>query len=143
MSDVVFDTTVVAWANRDMGARRPGNSFDRRLRLLERARDGQLRIRYNKRLLGEYQRRVMERRNDIIEMFFVLLDSTRAIRVSRNNLSRQHHQRAVQEGWPSHDQHLLAAAVGGDRPCVYVDEHHLAACGAGIHRVLGIRVQRV
>lgn len=143
MSDAVFDTTVVACANSDIAARRAGNSLDRRLHLLEIAGCGQVRVRYNRKLLSEYQAHIKTRRNDVIELFFAVLDSAWAIRVTRSTLSRQDYRLAVEQRWPTHDQHLLAAALGGDRPCVYVTEPRLATCGLGIQRVFNIRVRRV
>ncbi len=143
ISDAVFDTTVVAWANKDIATRKPGNSFDRRLGLLELVVAGRMRIRYNSRLLTEYGQHVRQRRNDVIEFFFTVLDSASAIRVPKNNLSRQQHRLAIQQRWPTHDQHLLAAALGGDRPCIYVTEKRHANCAFGIHRVFGIGVRLV
>src|SRR5258708_11582316 len=112
MNDAVLDTTVVAFGNSDIAARKRGNSLDVRLRILEAAVTRQIRIRYTPKLLGEYQQHVRERRNDVIELFFAVLDSGAAVLVRRNTLSRHHHARAVGERWPPHDEHLLAAAIG-------------------------------
>jgi hypothetical protein len=143
MSDVVFDTTVVDIGNQDIAHRRAGNSFDRTLNLLQAAIDGALRIRYNNKLRGEYEAHVRERRNDFIENFFTILDSPQALRVG-NTLSRQHYNLAVRtERWPSHDQHLISAALGGNRPRIYVTEQQLLNCAAGIYRRFRIRVQGI
>jgi hypothetical protein len=143
MSDAVFDATVVTLANSELTARRPGNALDRRLRLLESALHGRLRVRYNGRLLYEYTQHVRERRNDVVDLFFTVLDSPTAVRVARSTLSRQHHGLATGQRWPDHDQHLLAAALGGERPQIYVTESRLANCACGIHRIFRIRVTRV
>lgn len=140
MSDAVFDTSVVAIANKDIARRKLGNSIDQKLCLLERAVGGQIRIRYNWKLLTEYKQIVTDQRNDVIESFFQILDSMLAVRVARSTLSRQHFQRAIAQRWPRHDQHLLAAALDGDRTCLYVTEVRLAKCAAGIYRVFRIRV---
>ena len=143
MSDAVFDATVVSFANSTLAGRRPGTSAERRFNLLNGAVRGRMRIRYNSKLLTEYTQHVRESRNDVIHIFFGLLDSQRAIRVPKNTLSRQDYQRAAAERWPHHDQHLLAAALGGDRPCVYVTEAQLANCAAGIQRIFRVRVHLV
>jgi|SRR6266571_2677589 len=143
MSDAVLDTTVVAFANSDIAARRSGNSLDRRLRILQDVVGRRMQIRYNPKLLTEYQQHITERRNDVIELFFAVLDSSAAIRVGRNTLSRQHFERATGERWPAHDQHLLAAAMGGDRPQIYVTERRLSDLASGIHRKFRIRVRLV
>lgn len=143
MSDAVFDATVVAMANSDLVARKPGNALDVRARLLERCVSRQLRIRYNSRLLGEYTDHVKQRRNDLVELFFQILDSPVAISVRRNRLSASHFSKACRCRWPSHDQHLIAAALGGDEPCVYVTEEALANCSAAVHREFRVRVEQV
>lgn len=143
MNDAVFDTTVVAFANSDIAARRAGNVLDNRLGLLEKALNGRLHIRYNGKLLGEYVAHVSERRNDVIELFFALLDSGRTTLVRKNTLSRQNYRIARDERWPTHDQHLLAAALDGENPEIYVTEAILANCDAGIYRVFRIHVRQV
>lgn len=143
MTDAVFDATVVSFANSTLAGRRPGTSAERRFNLLDGAVKGKTRIRYNPKLLTEYTQHVRERRNDAIRVFFDLLDSGSAIRVGRNTLSRQDYQSAAAERWPHHDQHLLAAALNGHRPYVYVTEAQLARCASGIHRVFSIRVHLV
>jgi hypothetical protein len=140
MNDAVIDTSVVTFANCDLLARMPGETFDRTLHVLELARDGELHLRYNPKLLTEYHDHVKECRNDVIEIFFTLLDSPGAVLVPRNSLSRQHYQLALRNGWPTHDQHLLAAAIEGDRPHIYVTEQILANCAARVYRTFRIRV---
>src|SRR5258707_5093776 len=122
MPDCVLDTTVVAMANGDIAARRPGNIFDRRLVVLESVVNGTLRLRYNTKLLGEYQRLIRDHRNDIIEALFIVL-ADRAIFVPRSTLARQHYRTATEKcHWPGHDQHLLAAALHGDDSALFVTE---------------------
>lgn len=143
MNDGVLDTTVVACANCAIEARRQGNSLDRRAALLESCVSGLLRVRYNKVLLQEYEDHVHKYRNDLIETFFALLDSASSVFVSRSTLSRQNYDRALRCCWPSHDQHLLAAAMDGVRPYIYVTEDALSRCAKKIHREFGIRVGKV
>jgi hypothetical protein len=122
MADSVLDATVVAFGNGDIAARRPGNLFDRRLTAIEQVASGLRRLRYNTRLLGEYTQLIQERRNDVIELFFTALDDERSVLVKRNTLSRQDYARARKCRWPTHDQHLLAAAVEGNDPTIFVTE---------------------
>jgi hypothetical protein len=143
MSDAIFDATVVSFANSTLAGRRPGTSAERRFNLLDGAAKGRVRIRYNTKLLTEYVDHIRERRNDAIRVFFDLLDSGGAIRVQKSTLSRQDWQRARAQRWPRHDQHLLAAAVDGDRPSLYVTERRLANCSAGIQRIFGVYVRLV
>ena len=103
MADSVIDATVVAFANGDIAARRPGNAFDRRMAVIEQVAYGHRRLRYNQRLLGEYEQLVHEYRNDVIDLFFTVLTET-AIRVRTNTLSRQNYAQARRCRWPSHDQ---------------------------------------
>jgi hypothetical protein len=143
MNDAVLDATVVSFANSTLAGRLPGTSAERRFNLLDRAVRGKMRIRYNPKLLREYTDHIREHRNDAIRVFFDLLDSEGAIRVQTNTLSRQRYLRAAEVRWPRHDQHLLAAALGGNRPCVYVTEKKLANCAAGIHRIFDVHVHLV
>ena len=141
MPDCVLDASVVYMANGDIAKRKPGNVLDRRLVAIEEVVSGAMRLRYNRRLLGEYQRLIQEFRNDVIELFFAVLDSDRCILVKRSTLSRQHFATCKRVcRWPSHDQHLLAAALGGDEPWIFVTEAHLAQCAAQILASFAIHV---
>lgn len=143
MADCVLDASVVALANGDITARRPGNVFDRRLAVIEKVGSGALRLRYNSKLLCEYQPLIREYRNDVIELFFAVL-ADRAIRVPRNTLSRQHYARATQRcRWPPHDQHLLAAALGGNDPAIFVTERRLAQCAARVLACFAVHVEHL
>jgi hypothetical protein len=142
MPDCVVDASVVAFANGDIAGRRPGNLFDRRLDVIEQVVTGTRRLRYNPKLVGEYRQLIKEHRNDVIEALFAILDSPRSVYVKRNSLSRQNHAKATQTcGWPSHDQHLLAAALDGDESAVVVTEGHLVQCSAAILMHFDIRVE--
>jgi len=143
MNDGVLDTTVVACANCDLRARTQGNSLNRRAALIERCVTGSLRVLYNKVLLQEYKNHIREHRNDLIESFFAVLDSATAFLVRRSTLSRQDYNRARACRWPSHDQHLLAAALGGVRASIYVTEQALSRCAESIRREFRVRVEKV
>jgi hypothetical protein len=145
MPDCVIDASVVVLANGDIAGRRPGNLFDRRLAVIEETVRGLRRLRYNSKLLGEYADHVREHRNDVLEALFALLDDkNRSVFVRRNSLSRQHHESATNKcQWPSHDQHLLAAAVDGDNPSIVVTEERLQRCADNILRHFGIHIEYI
>jgi hypothetical protein len=143
MPDSVVDASAVAFSNGDIAARKPGNLLDRRLTVLEQVANGQRRLRYNPKLRSEYLQIIREHRNDVIELFFAAL-ADRGVFVARNTLSRQHHATATARcRWPTHDQHLLAAAMGGDNPTIFVTEQRLADCAARIATAFGIRVEHL
>src|SRR5687767_5021777 len=113
MPDCVIDATVVAFRNEGEDACKAN------WRLVVNAIDlvvcGDRRVRYNAKLLDEYARIVNDFRDDIVEAFFQILDSDRAVKVNTNKLRRHHFVSIVLNcRWPSHDQHLIAAAIGGE-----------------------------
>jgi len=143
MPDCVVDASVVAMANGDISGRRPGNVLDRRLAVIEQVGDGARRLRYNSRLFGEYKRLVQQSRNDAIELFFLAL-AYRAILVRRNTLSGPDHDVATRKcRWPNHDRHLLAAALGGADPTIFVTESRLAQCGVRVLRHFRVHVEHL
>ena len=143
MPDCVLDATVVAMANGEIAARRPGNVFDRRLAVVEQVVSGARRLRYNPRLWGEYERVIQQYRNDVIELFFSVL-ADRSVFVRRNTLSRQDYAKATQRcRWPSHDQHLLAAALGGVDPAIVVTESCLARCAPQILACFAVHIEHL
>jgi peptide methionine sulfoxide reductase MsrB len=91
--------------------------------------------------MGEYERLTKERRNDVIELFFTAL-SERAILVKKSTLSRQHYQKAKGKcGWPGHDQHLIAAAIGGTDPHIVVTEQMHVKCAACVLKSFAIHIE--
>jgi hypothetical protein len=144
MPDCVIDTTVVAYANGDLKGEKPGNILNRRLRVLRSVVNGEMRVRYNPKLLGEYVRSIKVHRNDVIEIFFIALESARAICVPRNTLSRQDYTLATKKcGWPSHDQHLIAAARLGDKTSLFVTEQAHATSASKIRTHFNVTVIRL
>jgi len=131
-------------ANGDLAGRRQGNLLDRRLGAIEQVVTGVRRLRYNPKLLSEYQRLIRDYRNDVVELLFILLDSDRAILVRRNKLSRQNYATAITRcRWPSHDQHLLAAALGGVDPVIVVTESHHSRCAQSILAHFAVHVEHL
>ena len=144
MNDCVIDATIVCLSNGDLANRVPGNSLDQKLKVLEEVTGFFRRLRYNSRLLNEYERLIDLHQNDVVRLFFDILDSPHAFRVSRNALSRQDHAVAIGDcGWPSHDQHLIAAAIGGVNPSIFVTEQKHATCAVLIWRRMRIQVEHI
>lgn len=141
MPDCVVDATVVYMANGDLAGRQPGNILDRRLTVIQQIGSGARRLRYNQKLLAEYRQVVPEPRNDIIEVFFTAL-SERGVLVGRNKLLRHDYLKAIQTcRWPSHDQHLLAAAIGGINPSIVVTERNHVNRADCIRRHFAVRLE--
>ena|ERR1700690_2413370 len=141
MPDCVVDATVVYKANGDLAGRRPGNILDRRLTVIQQIGSGVRRLRYNQKLLNEYEQLVRERRNDVIDIFFTVL-SERAVLVTRNKLSPHRYAKAIQKcHWPSHDQHLLAAAIDGINPSIVVTERNHVKCANCIRKHFAVRLE--
>jgi len=140
MTNTVFDTTVVAYANGDLAGRKRGNALDTRLCAIEAFLCGRRVAWYNTRLEDEYRQKMKVRRNDVIEAFFIRL-ADHGRRALRNGLTRQRYACAITAGWPSHDQHLLAAACEATDPTILVTEKALTRCAAKIRREFGIDVR--
>jgi hypothetical protein len=141
MDDAVIDVTVVAFANGPISAR-PGGALARCLPVIRRILDGRWRCRYNAKLLQQYEDHVKTRRNDIIDSFFELLDSERAV-PGRNNLRHHEYAMARKIRWPTHDHYLLAAAIDGINPSIVVTEPTLAQLGAQARREFGVAIVQV
>jgi hypothetical protein len=143
MPECVFDTSFIRLANDSLFGEKKGNLLNRRLVPLRQVVAGQSRLRYNRKLLNEYTQQVSVRHNDIVEQLFVLLDSPQAILVKKNALSRQDKSKANGCRWPTHDQHVLAAAIGGTDVVIHVTEGALGACSRDVKRVFGFHINRV
>jgi hypothetical protein len=143
MPECVFDTSFVRLANDSLFGEKRGNLLNRRLTPLRQAVAAKSHLRYNRKLLGEYSMQIRERHNDVVEQFFALLDSPQATLVRKNALSRQDNAKARLCRWPVHDQHVLAAAIGGDDVVIHVTEGALGACSKAVKRVFGFQINHV
>jgi hypothetical protein len=141
MDDAVIDATVVAFANGPIEARITG-ALARCLPVIMHIVNDEWRCRYNAKLLFEYEQHVKSRRNDLIEAFFSVLDSPRAV-LAKNNLRRHEYAKAREIRWPTHDHHLLAAAIDGVNTSIVVTEERLARLHAPARRLFGVSVQQV
>jgi hypothetical protein len=141
MTDTVYDATVVGYSNGDLAGRRNGNILDQRLTYLEDFLAGRRAALYNDKLTREYDEKVRSYRNDVVEAFIEALES-RGRRAARSKLSSTDYAKSRDARWPSHDQHLLAAALTGGRTVILVTERALADCRTGVKRHFGFRVVR-
>lgn len=141
MIDRVFDTKFMASVNGSLTGRKDGNAMDRRLRQVEAFVRGQDRARWNSKLMTEYTTALSEPRNDVVFQFWALLDDPKkTVMVSRSKLAKADYARSLKCGWPSHDQHLLAAAIDGIDPVVLTTEDAHGVCAAKVQRAFSIRV---
>lgn len=137
----VFDACLVAKANGRLVGRRRGNVLDHRLRVLEEFVISRTRLaRYNQRMLKEYEDHLKDHRNDVIQLFFRCL-AEQGTKVSANNLSRQAFDKARRARWPTHDQHLLAAAIGVAPSCIATTEENLGLCDAAVRKAFDVYVE--
>jgi hypothetical protein len=94
---------------------------------------------YNSALLLEYRQHITTHRNDVIEAFVAQL-ADRGLKGKKSRLSRQDYARSREAKWPSHDQHLLAAALESAGATIFVTEKVLVNCAGSVRRIFGVRV---
>ncbi len=138
----MYDATVIVLANGDLAGRKAGNALDRRLTAIEECAVGRRVALYNDKLRGEYEKHIVKCRNDVVEVFMAGLTEYGQY-VKRNKLTRAAYVKAREVRWPSHDQHVLAAAIAGVAADVFVTEKKHADCAASIRRLFGVQVVKV
>ena len=142
MANTVYDASFVAMSNGDLAGRRSGNALDRRLKTIEEFADGTRVAWYNNKLLSEYEQHVKIYRNDLVDTFFRLLADT-GKKATRSTLSRTAYARLRRVRWPTHDQHLLAAATQAGESTILVTEETLGSCASAVRREFGVTVVRI
>lgn len=145
MAERVYDASFVGYANCSLDEPTPERqAFLRQLLdAIVQVIRGHARLRCNPALLTEYARLLKDHRNDVIDEFVAILDDERTIIVKRNTLRSNENAKADKCGWPFHDRHLLAAAIGGTEVTIHVTESRLGVCAAMIWRVFEVRVHHV
>lgn len=141
MADTVFDASFVAVSRGNLSGRRPGNVLDRRLRKIEEFLRGARIAWYNDRLLTEYVEHLKGDRNDVIQAFLIRLADVG--KRTRSTLSRPNYVKARTARWPTHDHHVIAAAIEADNCTIFVTETALENCAAAIKRTFSIIVVRI
>jgi len=139
MTDTVYDTTVVSFSNEDLERRDEDVELNARLTYLEEFLRGYRIALYNDKLSREYIDHLHGIRNDVVEGFIEALDRY-GRKGGSNRLSKPDYAKSRDVGWPSHDQHLLAAALVGARTHILVTEDILAGCAAKVRRAFGFTV---
>jgi hypothetical protein len=142
MSECVFDASFIGKANGPLTGERAGNLLSKRLIAMRRVTAGESRIRYNAKLLAEYICLVKERRNDVVDQFFEILDKGPKVK-AKSTLGHADKARANKCRWPTHDQHVLAAAIGGKDVVIHVTENALGLCSSEVRRVFGFKINHV
>ena len=143
MPEAVFDTSFLHTANGPYSGQKNSSALNRRLTAIRGVNSGHSRVRYNDKLLAEYSNSLKVHRNDVIEQFIELLDSKKAIRLPSSTLRHADKAKANECRWPTHDQHVLAAAVGGSGVVIHVTENALGACAKKVKRIFGIKINHV
>lgn len=145
MAECVFDASVVGYANNplEVSVIESGVSLVQIVDALESVVIGHRRLRCNPKLLTEYSRLLRVKRNDLIEQFVALLDSPQTIMLKSSSLRNHEKVKAKNCKWPSHDQHVLAAAIGGTDVAIYVTEAFLGGCAEKVWRIFRIRVHLI
>lgn len=143
MRSTVFDTRLVASANGDIRARRPGNILDCRLILLEQAVARVTTTLVNKKLLKEYNSKIPQSgiRNDSVRSFIEFVID-HGVDSGRSTLSHSDYVKAHEARWPTHDHHLIAAAIGHNHVTIFVTEQNHFVCTREIHRRFGITIRK-
>lgn len=143
MPDCVFDSSFVAKANGPVEAEKAGNFLHRRLDAMRSVTSGERRLRYNPKLLSEYSALIQQSRNDVLDQFLELLDNERTVRLKNSTLRRADKVKANKCRWPTHDQHVLAAAIDGEEVVIHVTETALGVCRAAVRRVFGFSINYI
>ena len=138
MSETVYDTRFLACANGNISNLRPFSQLQKRVSYVKEFSDGKTTARFNAKLLQEYDKHIKEYRNEIIESFFKLLVD-HGIKSNRNTLTGPDWQR-LDGAWPTHDRHLLAAAIDGVKVRIITSEKDLVKKKAVVKRIFRIDV---
>jgi hypothetical protein len=142
MAECVFDASFIGYANGPLDGQVAALKEVPRqlLATIETVIAGRGRLRCNPKLLEEYDKLTKVPYNDLIVLFITLLDSERTTKLKSNTLRRQDNAKAEECGWPQHDRHVLAAAVGGTDVTIHITEPRLGRCSTKVWRVFKIRV---
>lgn len=144
----VIDTRIVVEMNIADEQDTLASRYCERVSLLARCYKGDLLIRLNSKLLREYKTKAPKTANDYVEAFFAILDNReRARMVKRNKLEKKLHVKCNECRFPSHDQHLLAAAVldadESGSVTIFVAEKAHTNCAPCIWRKMGTRLTAI
>jgi hypothetical protein len=145
MAESVFDASFIGYANSSLDDPTPHRrEFLRQLlNAITSVISRQSNLRCNQKLLSEYEGHLKVRRNDVIDQFITILDSEETVKLSGSTLRSPHKARANDCRWPSHDQHVLAAAIDGTNVTIHVTERVLGLCAQDIWRKFRIRINYV
>ena len=138
---VVVDTGVLQKANAPVGLEvRERSKFAKRLELLSRLRQGDLRVLISKKLLAEYRRQVRMPRNDYIRAFFELLADSGGAVWNWCRWSGQYRSHAIACRFPREDYHVLQTAVCDSGSTILSEEPRMLVTDTCIHRKLRVHV---
>ena len=142
-SSCVIDTMVLRKANAPLrDAPREGRAFAKRLALLQRIRNDELRVLISAKLIAEYRQQVLAPRNDFVTSFFAILDDT--TRCKRNWPPWPGRRKAQQDQcrFPAEDTHVLRTAfLDDEQSTIFTEEKRMLPTDACIHRNFGVHVR--
>lgn len=114
-TEIVYDTSFVARANGDLSDMKPNSVLYKRISAISLSTTGKAKARYNRKLYQEYMDHIKELRNDFINVFITSLEKN-GILIEKMTVEKIKWIK-VKKLWPSHDRHLLAAALCDKNGC--------------------------
>ncbi len=143
MKDTVYDASFVKFSLAESSESERSELTNQRWKEIEGFIVGKRKLYYNQKLGKEYNQLLKNATNDdsVQAFIFALVDT--GIKGSKNGLSRQKRVQAQAAGWPTHDDHLLSAALLGTKTEIFVTEQTLANCGTAIKRIFKFVITRI
>jgi hypothetical protein len=144
MPESVYDASIIGYANVSLG----DPTGERRqfledlIAAIHRVLSGRDRLRVNTTLRTEYEQVARGVRNDVVDQFFAILTGEGAV-AAKNSLRSFENDRAHKCNWPSHDRHLIAAAIDGVGVTIHVTENRLGRCANKVWQVFKIRIEHI
>jgi len=143
MSDCVVDTSFIALANKTMEEPPTEDVLYQRIDAIRLIVETNQRLRVNPKLLTEYEPHIKEQRNDVVDQFVALLDDPNTVKLSSNTLRKADNAKANTCRWPTHDKHVLAAAIDGDNVTIHVTDNVLGNCAKAVRRIFGFKINHI
>lgn len=140
--ECVVDTNVLQKANAPIEQRPPkeGRQIHKRLALLQRIRQGELKILYSHKLMAEYRNKITTPRNDFISAFFALITSGQSAVLNWPSPWKVKMLEAQECRFPVEDYHVLRTAIRPETSTIFSEEGRILATDKCIYRRLRIRI---
>ncbi len=139
--EYVIDTCVLQKANAPlMETPRPKSGFARRLALLKRVREGEVRVVVSNRLVTEYQKQIPSPRNDFIQAFIALLLQPDAVVFNWSDWRGSDDEKAGECRFPNEDKHVLRTANGRPKIAILTEEKRMLDADDCVYREFRVHV---